>query len=191
MTYERFLRVFVAVKVCSPDILERIRRLQDELQNAGLKAKMVEEENMHLTLQFIGEIPYEKVSLIQNNLHEVKSSPFSISFEGVGAFPNVRNPRVIWIGVKTGSDELTSLARMVMQAVMKSRVRVESEEFTPHLTIARVKAPINSEVRKILENNGTTYFGEQEVTKFYLIKSTLTPKGPIYTVIEEYPLQST
>ncbi|MEZ0345429.1 MAG: RNA 2',3'-cyclic phosphodiesterase [Infirmifilum sp.] len=186
---ERVLRVFVAVKVENGSVLEQIKRLQDELERAGLKAKMVELENMHITLQFIGEIPREKVLLIQKNLQEIKTPPFTISLEGVGAFPNPRNPRVIWIGIKKGAEELTSLAKRTAQAIMQARVKIESEDFTPHLTIARVKAPINSEVRRILDANTSTFFGEQLVSKFSLIKSTLTPKGPIYTDLAEYNLK--
>jgi 2'-5' RNA ligase len=191
VTNERVLRVFVAVKITNSQVLEEIKRVQEDLERAGIKAKMVELENMHITLQFIGEIPHEKVLLIQRNLQEVKASPFTIEFEGLGAFPNIRNPRVIWVGVKKGADELSALARAVQQAVALSRIRFESEEFTPHLTIARVKAPINSEVRKILESNGSTHFGEQEVHQFHLIKSTLTPRGPIYTDLAVYPLSQT
>lgn len=188
MLLEPRLRVFVAVRVSNPDVLARIKNLQEELERAGLRAKMVEPENMHITLQFIGEIPREKVIAVQRNLENVKAAPFKITFEGVGCFPNMKTPRVVWVGVSKGGDDITKLAEKVHRAVSSAGVRVELEDFKPHLTVARVKAPINSEVRRVLESHSGTFFGEEDVTRFYLVKSTLTPSGPIYTDLAEYAL---
>ncbi|QOJ78264.1 RNA 2',3'-cyclic phosphodiesterase [Infirmifilum lucidum] len=185
---ERILRVFVAVKVDRPEVVAKIKVFQEELERAGLKAKFVEAENLHITLQFIGEIPQEKVQSIKVKLREVRASPFVMELEGVGAFPSLKNPRVVWIGVKRGAEELSQLAHKVSQAILATGVRVEREEFIPHLTIARVKAPLNGEARRIIEGNSATLFGEQDVTRFYLVKSTLTPRGSIYTDLAVYQL---
>ncbi|PLJ77045.1 RNA 2',3'-cyclic phosphodiesterase [Infirmifilum sp. SLHALR2] len=185
---ERFLRVFVAVKITRPELVSRVKSFQEELERAGLKAKFVETENLHITLQFIGEIPREKVQGVASKLMEVKASSFSMELQGIGAFPNPKNPRVIWIGVRRGSEELSRLAQEVYKAVTAAGVKLEREDFQPHLTIARVKAPLGGEVRKIIEKNSSTFFGEQDVTKFYLIKSVLTPRGPVYTDLAEFQL---
>uniref|UniRef100_A0A7J3X9G8 RNA 2',3'-cyclic phosphodiesterase n=3 Tax=Thermofilum pendens TaxID=2269 RepID=A0A7J3X9G8_THEPE len=187
------LRVFIAVKVDEPSLVARVRQLQEDLTRVGLKAKLVEPENLHITLRFVGEIPAEKVEALRQKLREVRHRKFSMLIKGVGAFPSISRPRVLWLGVDEGSAELSQLANMVSRAVDSLRLGLskgsEEESFTPHLTIARLKAPLSPEARRIVENLAEAVFGQQHVDFFYLFKSDLSPKGPVYTVIERYALE--
>jgi 2'-5' RNA ligase len=186
------LRVFIAVKVDEASLVARVKQLQEDLERAGLKAKFVEPENLHITLRFVGEIPAEKVEALRQKLREVRYKRFSMLVRGVGAFPSISHPRVIWLGVDEGSAELSQLASLVSHVVdsLKLGSQQGSEEsFTPHLTIARLKAPPPPEARRIMENLAEAVFGRQDVDAFYLFKSDLTPRGPIYTVIERYVLE--
>ncbi len=110
------MRLFVAVDV-DESVRERIKPLLKELSSInGIKA--VEPENLHITLLFLGEVCEGKLSRIEERLAEVDFQPFKISFEGVGAFPNVNSPRVVWIGVKE-EGKLTNLANDVYEKLKK------------------------------------------------------------------------
>uniref|UniRef100_A0A7C1T158 RNA 2',3'-cyclic phosphodiesterase n=1 Tax=Thermofilum pendens TaxID=2269 RepID=A0A7C1T158_THEPE len=187
------LRVFIAVKVDEPSLVARVKQLQEDLERAGLRAKYVEPENLHITLRFVGEIPAEKVGLLRQKLREVCYRKFSMLIKGAGAFPNLSRPRVLWLGVDEGAAELSQLAGFISRIVDSLRLGSPSgsseETFTPHLTIARLKAPPPPEARRIVESLAEAVFGQQYVDSFYLFKSDLTPRGPIYTVIERYALE--
>ncbi len=169
------MRLFIAVDV-DDSIREKIKPLLSELSRInGVKA--VEPENLHITLLFLGEVGESRVSQIEERLSEVKFEPFKISFEGVGAFPNVNSPRVVWIGVRE-SGELTNLANDVYEKLKKLGFR-RDKEFKAHLTIGRVKRK-NPEVSDVIRKHSSESFGEMEVKSFSLKQSILTPKGPIY-----------
>lgn len=187
---EEFLRVFIAVKVNNPTICAKISQLQQDLARAGLRAKFVEPENFHITLRFIGEIPGTSVDVLRKRLFDVKYGSFKMLLKGVGGFPTITSPRVLWVGVEEGASQLEELALSVNKVVNSLKLGGEEPEegFTPHLTIARLKGPLTPEARKIIEGLTEAVFGEQPVNAFYLMKSTLTPKGPIYSVIERYGL---
>lgn len=187
---EGLLRVFVAVKVDNPLVLSRVSQLQQDLEKAGIRAKFVEPENLHITLRFVGEIPQAGVELLRRRLFEVRYEPFTMVVKGVGGFPTISSPRVLWLGVEEGAPRLEELARMVNGVVNSLKLgKEESEErFAPHLTIARLKGPLTPTARKILGGLSDAVLGEQHVDCFYLFKSTLTPRGPVYSVIEKYAL---
>jgi len=169
------MRLFVAVDI-DDLIRDRIKPLLAELSGInGIKA--VEPENLHITLLFLGEVTESRVSKIEENLSEIDFEPFRISFERVGAFPNLNSPRVVWIGVREGG-ELTSLANNVYERLKKLGFR-RDKEFRAHLTVGRVKRK-NPEVSEVIKKHSSESFGEMEVKSFSLKESILTPKGPIY-----------
>ncbi|MCC6003162.1 MAG: RNA 2',3'-cyclic phosphodiesterase [Thermofilum sp.] len=182
------IRSFVAVKIEAPDVLAQITRLQTDLQKTGLSAKFVESENLHLTLKFLGEVPAPKLEIAKIKLSEVKSTSFKITLRGVGAFPNISRPRVLWIGVSNGAEALISLANQVREKLSSLKFPGTGEEFQPHLTIARLKGPLNKESRNIIDACRDTVFGDQEIRYFSLYRSILTPKGPIYKELMRYEL---
>ncbi|ABL77778.1 RNA 2',3'-cyclic phosphodiesterase [Thermofilum pendens] len=182
------IRSFVAVKVSSPSVLQRVEALQSDLRDAGLSAKFVEKENLHITLRFLGEIPPHTLEEVRNRLAKLSYHRFKIVLKGVGGFPSLDRPRVLWIGVDEGSRELSELAELVRTSLKGVKLPEPDEEFHPHLTIARLKGPLSAGARRIIAGSADTVFGEQEVTSFSLYKSTLTPRGPIYDEIARYDL---
>jgi len=183
------LRLFVAIKLDDPVIVGRIARLQEDLAAAGLRAKFVEPENLHLTLKFIGEVPQEKARRIQRALNDIKRRSFDIDLRGLGAFPSMERPRVIWIGVSEGASQLEGLASEIEDILMRhASVRKSGKAFHPHLTIARVKGRVTPSARRVLEKHSSDIFGKISAREFLLVKSTLTPRGPIYDVVERYDL---
>jgi len=178
------------VKVDNPLVVGRVSQIQQDLGRAGLRAKFVEPENLHITLRFIGEVPQAGVELLRQKLAGIRYKPFTMLLKGVGGFPTMSSPRVLWLGVEKGALQLEELARAVNRVVNSLKLGKEEpeERFTPHLTIARLKGPLTPEARKILAGLSEAVLGEQPVDCFYLLRSTLTPSGPIYTTIEKYAL---
>ncbi|MCS7104140.1 MAG: RNA 2',3'-cyclic phosphodiesterase [Thermofilaceae archaeon] len=178
------IRCFIAVDVEDPGILLRVAGLQEQLKATGAKLKLVEPENLHLTIRFIGEVPKEVVEKISDALREVDFEPFKAHFAGLGAFPTPRNPRVVWVDVKEGARELSDLNVKVNKSLAKLKLPKPSEEFTPHLTIARLKTG-GSSLSRVVEENSSVEVGTMVVEKIRLKKSTLTPRGPVYETLFE------
>ena len=133
------LRCFVAVDVEDLNIVRKLTDVQRELASVGTRLKLVEPENLHLTLAFIGEVPPPIVEAARRALGEVSLRRFKIRLVGIGAFPTINRPRVVWVGVSEGREELQVLAREVRASLKRHGVPFDKKEFVPHLTIARVK----------------------------------------------------
>ena len=175
------MRVFVAVEISNKDIIDSIRNFQSKIT---IKAKPIEPQNLHFTLQFLGEITDENCEKIKQNLKKIEFSSFKINFKGVGAFPNMRSPRVIWIGVdKVGGKMLEDLAGQIKNA-LKPLGFSPDKPFKSHITIFRIKNKIG-DISKNLEKFQGYEFGSYLVSNIKLKQSVLTPKGPIYTDLEE------
>ena len=170
------MRMFVAIEVSCKDVLNSIHKIQVEL---NIKAKPVELHNMHFTVQFLGEVSEEMVGKISDALNSIEFSTFSISFASIGVFPNPNSPRVIWIGVTDGVNELEKLAEVIRSKLSYIGFSPD-KKFKPHVTIFRVKNKIEDLSGK-LEKFSSCSFGKQLVLEIKLKKSELTPNGPIYT----------
>lgn len=181
------IRCFVAVDVEEPAIVARITRLQSDLSSTGSRLKLVEPENLHFTLRFIGEVPASLVERAAAELEGLQHARFTVRLRGVGAFPNLTRPHVIWIGVSDGSGEMQALAEKVDAALRRAGLSLSREEFVPHLTIARVKSASRG-LQEALRTIQDADFGEMPVTCVRLKKSTLTPRGPIYETLAEKSL---
>ncbi|MFB5621481.1 MAG: RNA 2',3'-cyclic phosphodiesterase [Candidatus Nitrosomaritimum yanchengensis] len=175
------MRVFVAVEISNKDIIDSIRNFQSKIT---IKAKPIETQNLHFTLQFLGEISEENCEKIKQNLKKIEFSSFKINFKGVGAFPNMRSPRVIWIGVdKVGGKMLEDLAGQIKNALEPLGFSPD-KPFKSHITIFRIKNKIG-DISKNLEKFQGYEFGSYLVSNIKLKQSVLTPKGPIYSDLEE------
>jgi len=170
------MRMFVAIEVSSKDVLNSIHKIQTEL---NIKAKSVELHNMHFTVRFLGEVSEEMIGKISDALNSIEFSAFSITFAGIGVFPKPNSPRVIWIGVTDGINELEKLAEMIRSKLSDIGFSPD-KKFKPHVTIFRVKNKIEDLSSK-LEKFSSCSFGKQLISEIKLKKSELTPNGPIYT----------
>ena len=170
------MRTFVAIEVSDQNVLNSIHQVQSEL---NIKAKPVELHNMHFTVQFLGEVSEDVVRKISDTLNSIEFSAFSISFASIGVFPNPNSPRVIWIGVNDGVNELEKLAETIRSKLSGIDFNPD-KKFKPHVTIFRVKNKVQDLSDK-LEKFSSYSFGKQEISEIKLKKSELTPNGPIYT----------
>lgn len=171
------MRTFVAVEISNKDVLESIKKIQSSLK---INAKPIELQNIHFTLQFLGEVSDNMLENIQSALRSIEFEPFDVNFENLGVFPNPRFARIIWVGVdKDGAKHLTDLARKV--TIVLSPLGFNPDKpFQPHVTIFRVKNKINDITDELAKIKGSS-FGNQRVSDIKLKKSTLTPEGPVYS----------
>jgi len=170
------MRLFVAVDL-DENVRNNIWTLSEEL--AGMQGlKIVERENLHITLQFLGEVNKRRCELVKDELGKVSFEPFKIKLAGVGAFPSATSPRVVWVDVKEGKEELKRLADNVYEKLRRLGFR-RDKEFVAHVTVARVKRK-NPNVPKLLSKYAKAEFGEMLIDKFKLKQSILRPQGPLY-----------
>jgi len=181
-------RLFVAIDL-DDSLKEAITELYGLFPHDFIKAKFTAKENLHVTLKFIGEWPFNDINDVIEALNCIPSShsPFDLELRGLGGFPNSHNPRIIWTGGK--SPQMIDLAKDIDEALHRIGVRKEKREFSTHITIARVKNIFNRNgVNDIIQKNGDGLIGVQKVDSFCLKKSELTPKGPIYSDVEVFEL---
>ena len=184
-----YVRSFVAVDVEDAEVVRRVEEVQREVLRLGVDVKLVERENLHLTLRFLGEIPQSRVNDVIKALYALKFGRFKIKLYEWGVFPDLSRPRVLWVGISEGAEELVRVAKAVREAVDKYAEHQEDREFTPHLTIGRIKSGRGVErLRELVMRYRGVEFGVVEVDKIKLKKSVLTPRGPIYSDLFVLPL---
>ena len=174
------MRAFVAVEIQDDAILDAIAKIQSEFK---IKATPVNKKNMHFTLLFLGEISEESVEQIKKALATISFQKIKVGFTHVGAFPNPRSPRVIWIGVdEQSAKQLVELALQVEKKLGPLGFKSD-KPFKPHLTIFRVKNRID-DISGIIERFNKVDLGKYTMTELKLKQSVLTPSGPIYTDLQ-------
>lgn len=182
-------RIFIGIKIKpEKNLTDLMNILRNKLK--GESVRWVEMENLHLTLLFIGETEEKTVKIIREKLKSVNNFiSFDVDLTGLGIFKSLRDIRVIWIGINP-ADDLKYLKKAVDNSLSDLNLNlVKENDFAPHLTIARPKFIRDKSIMQDLINQfGKTKFCKLVVEKFLLIESKLTPNGPIYSIIEEYPL---
>ena len=171
------MRVFVAVEISNDKILKDIQTFQ---KNVQIDVKPTKIDQIHFTLKFLGEIDESKCEQVKDTIKKISFSSFDLSLKGVGGFPNLKNPRVIWIRIdENGVEKLTTIVNEI--GIKLTSLGFENDKkFKPHLTIFRVKKKIEN-VSNELQKFSTYSFGRQVISEVKLKKSELTPNGPIYT----------
>ncbi len=135
------IRAFIAVDLPAA-VRQEVGSLQSELRTSGADIKWVGVENLHLTLKFLGDIEENQVQTLTEALHPIMGTTalFALQLEGVGAFPKMTSPRVLWVGVTDGQQETVRLAQTVEQTCTQLGFPSEDKPFSPHLTIGRVRS---------------------------------------------------
>ncbi|ACK42736.1 MULTISPECIES: RNA 2',3'-cyclic phosphodiesterase [Dictyoglomus] len=175
-----YKRLFIAIEF-EDSVKEHIYKFQKELKASIIgDIKWVEKENFHLTIRFLGETPESLIEDVKSILEEVSNyvDPFYISLEGFGAFPSLKSPRVLWIGIEEGLEELEKIFDFIEKRLVKKGLKKEDKPFSPHLTLGRVK---DKDIKILKESS----FSKQVVfvNSITLFESRLTSQGPIYTPI--------
>jgi 2'-5' RNA ligase len=184
------IRVFVAIEVGS-EIKNKLSEYLSKLKRTGADVKWVPTENIHLTLKFIGYIEKEALINLNNIIKDAVLSiePFSISIGNIGAFPNFKNPRVIFAGVDAEGSSLLRIYEKLDKGVESLGIKKESKKYIGHITLGRVRSQKNiSELKDVLNSGIERCFGHEKVTSLSLIQSKLTPTGSLYTRLNNFIL---
>jgi 2'-5' RNA ligase len=180
------MRTFVAIPL-PKEIREKIYKVTKEFDEEGVKT--VEEENLHITLAFLGELKEQRVEEVKREISKINFKKFEISVKGVSTFPGFL--RVIFVNALTKSNELEILHKEVVKA-LKNLDLIFDERFSPHITIARVNRLPKEKIEKILkkiEEKKEIDFGSFVADKICVMSSKLTQNGPIYNVELEKKLE--
>ena len=181
-------RVFLSIDIENQTLLPLISETQNKLDRSLAKMKLVEIENIHFTLRFLGDTSLTRIEEMKSSLIQIQVDPFEIVVHGVGAFPNSRRPRVIWIGVNQNAERIRDLKIEIDSRLKEFGYKPEKKRFTPHATIARVRFVKDAEkLVKNIDELVDSSIGSMTVSKFNMKKSTLTPSGPIYETLWHVP----
>lgn len=185
------MRAFIAIEV-PESIRAQLGEIIARLRKTRVKASWVQPDRMHLTLRFLGEISSEHVETLSNTMtqacHEVEA--FTLTCALLGAFPNLRRPAVVWAGVGPLDPDLARIQAATEAGALACGLPAESKRFHPHVTLARIRDPRNaSTLVNAIESSTGFHAGAFEVSHVSLFSSELTPRGPIYTRIRDFPLR--
>jgi 2'-5' RNA ligase len=186
------IRSFLAIEL-PKSILKKIDEVQGDLRSTHADVRWVNPEKIHLTIKFFGSVEESRIDSIFKSIEEPirDTSPFSIKVRGIGAFPNLRNPRVIWMGLADGREVLISLQKQIEAQLEKIGFEPEDRPFEPHLTLGRMKSSRGKEeLVGRMEKHKEEEFGDLKVERVVLFKSDLRPSGPIYTPLGDVKLGS-
>ena len=183
------IRAFIAIDL-SPEIQKQLdevlRNYRAQLPNIPIR--WVSASNIHLTLKFLGDVSLSNLNLLTEMIQKEVSThhEFDISVGGSGAFPNNRQPRVVWVGVEA-PPELNAVQSGIETATARLGYSREERAFSPHLTLGRVSRNANSQdvkaISKVLESMRIGFLGATCVEKVHLYRSDLQPTGAVYTQI--------
>ncbi|TAM41821.1 RNA 2',3'-cyclic phosphodiesterase [bacterium] len=183
------MRAFIAIEL-TQSIKDHLSKIQDELKPGLPKAGWVKPQNLHLTLKFLGDISSHQLEEIKRIIAEtsLEFTPFKIKLDDLGVFPGLRNARIIWAGI-TQDALIKQLAGSLETKLAGIRIAEEKRGFSSHITMARVKIPINPAVleRELGKAKNDLVYANLEFNAegITLFESVLGPNGPAYTVLEK------
>lgn len=177
------VRAFVAIamndamRIALDSIKESVR------QSIDLPFRWVNTEQSHLTLKFLGEMPVGLVNPVEGALQVAgrRSSPFTICTGEIGGFPNLRNPRVLWVGLKGDLDALFDVQQSIEELLAPLGFPTADRPYKPHLTLARIRDRIPMDQTRWPVAEIQIRRAEQEVQEIVLMKSELRPEGVRYS----------
>ena len=184
------IRSFIAIEVPWP-LQARMGELQQELKHLAADVKWVRPGGIHLTLKFLGTVPKETLEKIALAVSPVISSkePFDLRIYGLGCFPSSRNPRVFWLGIDRGSEEVSSLQETIEKKTAAISLPSERRLFTPHLTIGRVRSlKGKGALAQAIETERNIEIGAFQAKEVILFQSELNPAGAVYTKLKTFPM---
>ncbi len=186
------IRTFIAIEPPEP-LMGHLGRLQGSLESYGLNIRWVRPENIHLTLKFLGDIKTREVEAISQALAGPvrRLAPFGVSLKGIGIFPGMNKPRVVWAGIGSGIEEIHQLKSLVEDRLAACGFKREDRPFRAHLTMGRVKGPIKIPALKgLIGAFGDFVTQAAVVSRLSFLKSDLRPKGAVYTGLAEFKMDA-
>lgn len=192
------IRAFIAIEL-PETIHQKLDEIEKQIQTrAGERARRavrwVPASNMHLTLKFLGEVSTGNVQALAQILKNEanRHARFELTIQGLGAFPNLRHPRVIWVGTE-GPAELANMQKAIDAETRQLGYPAEERPFSPHLTLGRISQNAHpdeiAQVVRALSEMQVGMLGQVPVERIHLFRSDLRPAGAVYTSLYDFALQ--
>jgi 2'-5' RNA ligase len=190
------VRLFLAIDI-PPRAREIITALQNRFKPLGFNASWVAPENVHLTLQFLGDTPSEQIPDIHQGVSAAVTPvpQFTVTLKKIGVFPKLKKPpRILWVGMEDPRNRLAVLQENIAKQMEEIGFPKEKRNFTPHLTLARIRQDRGGKRAKLerlkreVESSPEIEMESFKIDAVQLIESQLTPRGSVYTVLKEFPL---
>lgn len=198
-TPDTLWRVFIAVPV-PPAVREHLRSIIASLAANRWPVRWTNPDLAHITLHFLGELPIEDVELARLALESIvrNHESFDLRTADPGAFPSIRKPRVLWLGLWGPAHRLETIYNEIGDALDAYDFEIEDAEFRPHLTLGRLRqqsnARLTAEIRQALDRLKAQGIASSDrpvplpVREIQLLRSHLSADGPSYEVLASYPL---
>ena len=184
------IRTFIAIKL--PDaVTTSISEVQERIRSHGIKLRWVKPENIHITLKFLGDIKEDDIESVTAVIYDSAKSrgPISLCAKGIGVFPGLKRPRVVWVGIAGQLESLLGLKNSLEQGLEGLGFDKDKRPYRGHLTLGRVKGRIDPKklggALKQCDGFTSETFCAENVVFF---KSELKPTGAVYTALARVPL---
>lgn len=185
------IRAFIAIELPDP-IKKQLNSVQKAMKTHHIKARYAATSNLHMTLKFLGNIEPAQLPVLKQIIARCTENiaPFSLLVGDIGAFPNLKSPKVIWTGIRDDSGVLEILQKKIDQEIATLGIAKEKKKFHPHLTLARIKKKKNYKEKLeqivVITRQSEHWFQVEALTCF---QSTLTPRGAVYVRLFTVPLK--
>ena len=186
------MRCFIAIDL-SDEVRSALDATQGRLRARAPRAdvRWVDPAGMHLTLQFLGEVSDARLADVRSALATAATavSPMALACRGLGAFPGLARPRVVWAGIRGAAGDLSRLAAACQRACEPLGFVPEKRPFQGHVTLARVRSPRGfGPLARVIESAADDDFGAWTATEVVLYRSHLRRTGSIYEALDRVPI---
>lgn len=182
------IRSFLAINL-SPETGREIQEAVSRWRYLGKGVKWLKPDNVHLTVKFLGNLTENQIAQVAERLRVICSEtvPFKLELGSPGVFPNLRRPRILWLGLKGEIDSLHRFRDLAEKALTAQGFEADNKPFIPHITIGRIKnrPPSRERLARFLKSETAEHVSI--VNKLYFYQSRLTPAGPVYTPLSIHP----
>ncbi len=185
------MRTFLAADI-ETGVKEKINILMDRFRHREKNIKWVKPENIHITIYFFGEVNAQDLNILEQIIENAIRAlhPFTVSVREISAFPSIKRPRVLWIGVDNPFRELNAIYDSINKELQVSTINVnrDSKGYTSHITIGRVKSRYDTKILKDINNNREQVFGTFQIKNVVLYQSILMKEGPKYEPLKIFEI---
>jgi len=183
------MRCFIASKI-KQSVLDEVVKIQNKFKTAGSTTKWVKPENMHFTYHFLPNVSQDKIPVLKDVVSLCKSvEQFKIKLTHIGAFPSLKRPSVLWLGIEDKTSSTTKIHEILKNGLQENGFDVDARSYIAHLTIGRIRSSKNLNILKKEILNLEFSLSEFTIDKVSLIESKLNSCGPLYENLYSINLQ--
>ena len=183
-------RIFIGLNL-SGYLMDVIPMIRSTIYDKKQLINWISGKNLHLTLSFIGDIDLEKIEILKEQLISISTfDSFDMLISGTGIFPSEKNPKILWLDIEKGRQELIDIQKNIEKTAISFKSDIKNEEYIPHITIGRIKN-VNKNINFDLSTFLNAVYSSVRipVKTIYLFKSELLESGVKYSIISQYSLK--